>query len=124
MILFCKTQVRIRFETCNLRLDRCELTLKSADVPTLAWQQLLFLAFHRRTPPSAAMPSLSLRLMLGSIAGDNSAPKLCLFFAGLSDLGLTCLSDSQQSGNDFLTSVYVARWAEWVKGQGTADDAA
>jgi hypothetical protein len=68
--------------------------------------------------------SLSLRLMLGSIAGDNSAPKLCLFFAGLSDLGLTCLSDSQQSGNDFLTSVYVARWAEWVKGQGTADDAA
>ncbi len=50
MILFCKTQVRIRFETCNLRLDRCELTLKSADVPTLAWQPLLFLAFHRRTP--------------------------------------------------------------------------
>jgi hypothetical protein len=42
--------VRIRFETCNLRLDRCELTLKSADVPTLARQQLLFLAFHRRTP--------------------------------------------------------------------------
>ncbi len=50
MILLCKAQVRIPFEACNLRLDRCQLTLKSADVPTLARQQLLFLAFHRRSP--------------------------------------------------------------------------
>lgn len=50
MILLRKTQVRILFNACNLRLVCCELTLRSADVPTLARQQLLFLAFHRRTP--------------------------------------------------------------------------
>jgi hypothetical protein len=50
MILLRKAQMPILFETCNLRLDHCELTLKSADVPTLARQQLLFLAFHRRSP--------------------------------------------------------------------------
>ncbi len=50
MILLCKTQVRICFEACNLRLDPCELTLEQVDAPTLAWQQLLFFAFHRRTP--------------------------------------------------------------------------
>jgi len=46
MILLRTAQVRVLFEARNLRLDCCELTLKSADLPALARQQLLFLAFH------------------------------------------------------------------------------
>ena len=50
MILLRTAQVRVLFEACNLRLDCCELTLKQVDAPTRARQQLLFFAFHRRTP--------------------------------------------------------------------------
>jgi hypothetical protein len=46
MILLRKSQVLVLFEACNLRLNCCELTLKSADVPAFARPQLLFLAFH------------------------------------------------------------------------------
>jgi hypothetical protein len=46
MILLRKVQVRILFEACNLLLDGCELTLKSADVSALARPQLLLLTFH------------------------------------------------------------------------------
>ena len=46
MILLRTAKVRILLKARNLGLDRCELTLKSADLPALARQQLLFLAFH------------------------------------------------------------------------------
>jgi hypothetical protein len=51
MILLRKAQVPTFFEACNLRLDCCKLTLKSADLPALLARELfLFLVFHRRTP--------------------------------------------------------------------------
>ncbi len=46
MVLVRKAQILNLFEARDLRLDGCELTLKSADLPALARQQLLFLAFH------------------------------------------------------------------------------
>jgi hypothetical protein len=82
MILLRTAQVRVLFEACNLRLDCRELTLKSADLPALARQQLLFFAFHdalHMHSNAIALPQANAR----KYAGDNSAPKLCLFFASM-----------------------------------------
>ena len=73
MVVLRKAQVQVVFEACNLRLDRCELTLKSADLPALARQQLLFPGFHNA--PHVRSHAIALpRENVWHLAGYDVAP--------------------------------------------------
>jgi hypothetical protein len=103
MVLLRKAQIPNLFEARNLRLDGCELTLKSANLPALARQQLLFLAFH--DSPHAQRCHRPLKLMLSNMLAVTAPRNLASCARDYAISGEIGLSGSRHIGKDSLTHV-------------------
>lgn len=115
MILLRTAQVQVDFETCNLRLDCCELAREPADLQALARQQLLLLAFHdalHMRSNAIALPLANAWQSMLAVTAPQIFPYLTREYA---DSGVVRLSGSQQNGKNFLNYVKAVPYVEGLE---------